>query len=87
MILRNCYRAMNERARLLLVERIVPEKFEASAAHKSVARGDLNMLVGLGGRERTEKEFRTLLGETGFQVNAVLPAGPVFSVVESIRSR
>lgn len=84
-ILRNCCRAMNGRAKLLLVERIVPDKFEASAAHRGIARGDLNMLVGLGGRERTEQEFRALLDETGFVVDAVRPAGPTFGIVEATR--
>lgn len=86
-ILQNCGRAMHERAKLLLVERIVPTRLEASAAHRAIARSDLNMLVGLGSQERTEDEFRNLLTATRFQVNAVLSAGPTFSIIEAIRSR
>jgi len=86
-ILRNCGHAMGERAKLLLVERIVPERLEVSPAHRSIARGDLNMLVGLGGRERTEQEFRALLNQTGFEVTAVRAAGPTFGIVEATRSR
>ena len=85
-ILRNCRRAMHDGAKLLLIERIVPERLEPSPAHKAIARGDLNMLVGLGGRERTEQEFRVLLQETGFQVNAVRSAGATFGIVEATRS-
>ena len=85
-ILCNCRRAMHEGAKLLLIERIVPERLEPSPAHKAIARGDLNMLVGLGGRERTEQEFRVLLQETGFQVNALRSAGPTFGIVEATRS-
>ena len=84
-ILRNCLTAMHAHAKLLLVERIVPLHLEASATHKAIARADLNMLVGLGGRERTEEEYRNLLGMSGFQVRAVLPAGPTFSIVEAVR--
>ena len=86
-ILQNCGRAMHEHARLLLVERIVPLQLAASAAHRAIARGDLNMLVGLGGQERREDEYRALLSATGLQVKAVLPAGPTFSIIEAIRSR
>ena len=77
--------AMHAHARLLLVERIIPLHPGTSAAHKALARADLNMLVGLGGRERTEDEFRKLLGVSGFEVNAVLPAGPTFSIIEAVR--
>ena len=87
LILQNCGRAMHEHARLLLVERIVPLQLAASAAHRAIARGDLNMLVGLGGQERREDEYRALLSATGLQVKAVLPAGPTFSIIEAIRSR
>ncbi len=87
LILRNCARSMHGRARLMLVERIVPPHMAVSAAHKSIARSDLNLLIGVGGQERTEDEYRTLLRETGFQVNAVLAAGPTFSVIEATRAR
>jgi hypothetical protein len=85
-ILRNCRRAMEGRARLLLVERIVPQRLGASAAHRAIARGDLNMLVGLGGRERTEDEYRVLLDAAGLQIKAVLPAGRTFGVIEAARA-
>jgi len=35
---------------------------------------DLMMLV-LGGRERTEAEFRKLLAEAGFTLKRIIPAG------------
>ena len=85
-ILRNCRRAMHARARLLLVERIVPLRLQASAADKAIARSDLNMLVGLGGQERTEDQYRELLSATGFRVKAVLGAGPTFSIIEATPS-
>ena len=84
-ILANCHAAMHSRARLLLIERLVPPHVGASAAHRAVARADLNMLVGLGGKERTESEYRTLLRDAGFRVNAILGAGPTFSIIEAVR--
>ena len=41
---------------------------------------DLHMLVLLGGRERTESEWRTLLAEGGFEI---LPLGPEAFLVEA----
>ncbi len=85
-ILANCRTAMHSRARLLLVERIVPPHLDASSAHRAVARADLNMLVGPGGRERTENEYRALLRHAGFRVTALHPAGPTFSIIEAVRT-
>jgi orsellinic acid C2-O-methyltransferase len=86
-ILRNCHRAMHAQAKLLLIERIVPTWLETSAAHRAIARSDLNMLVALGSKERTEIEYRALLDATHFQVDAVKSAGPTFSIIEAMRSR
>ena len=86
-ILRNCLTAMHADAKLLLVERIVPLHLEPSARHRSIARADLNMLVGLGGRERTEDEYRRLLEVSGFQLRAIVPAGPTFTILEAVPMR
>ena len=86
-ILRNCLAAMHADARLLLVERIVPLHFQPCAAHRAIARADLNMLVGLGGRERTEDEYRRLLELSGLLLRSVVPAGPTFSILEAVRPR
>lgn len=86
-ILHTCGRAMAEHSRLLLVERIVPQRPEASAAHQATARSDLTMLVALAAQERTEDEFRALLSTARFSLTRILPAGHAFSVIEAIRSR
>ena len=41
------------------------------------------MLIARGGRERTEAEFRTLLGSAGFRLDRVLPTALEFSVIEA----
>jgi hypothetical protein len=46
---------------------------------------DLNMMVVLGGRERTEEEYRHLLQATGFRLERVIPTRSPFSVIEAIR--
>lgn len=80
-ILRSCRRALPAHATLALIERIMPARMSVSKINQAVARADLNMLVGLGGRERTAAEFTTLLNASGFQVTRIVPAGLEFSVV------
>ena len=83
-ILKNCRQAMADGARLLLIERIMPERMQSSAVDQAIARSDLNMLVGPGGRERTESEFRTLLSAAGFQLTRIVPAGLISTIIEAI---
>jgi ubiquinone/menaquinone biosynthesis C-methylase UbiE len=81
-ILQNCRRALPENGKLLLVERIMPAIPDASDLHRSHAMSDLNMLRGPGGMERTEAQYRDLLGKTGFHVTSITAAGR-FSVIEA----
>jgi O-methyltransferase len=81
-ILLNCRRALPENGKLLLVERIMPASPVADELHRSHALSDLNMLRGPGGRERTEAQYRDLLGKTGFHVTSVTAAGR-FAVIEA----
>ncbi len=62
-ILCRCREAMSPRARLYVVERVLPERLGTSPRDQSMARSDLNMLVALSGRERREAEFRALLAD------------------------
>jgi orsellinic acid C2-O-methyltransferase len=82
-ILKNCRRAMAKKGRLLLIERVIPDKLGISAVHQAIMRNDLTMLVAHAAQERTEKEFRDLLNMTGFRVNRILPAGMAFSIIEA----
>ena len=83
-ILRNCRRAIARNGKLLLIERIVPERFEACTLHHAIAWADLTMLVEFGGRERTEAEFRSLLEATGFKLTKVTPTSLGFCLLEGI---
>lgn len=85
-ILRCCRNAMTGEAKLLLVEYVMPERMQASALNRDAARSDLNMMVMLGGRERTAAEYRSLLGSAGFHVSTIVAAGLNFSVIEAIRA-
>lgn len=52
-----------------------------------IAQSDLNMLVVLAAQERTEAEFRALLGSAGLRVTRILSAGETFSLIEAVPSQ
>ncbi|MBD1936312.1 methyltransferase [Microcoleus sp. FACHB-68] len=45
---------------------------------------DLEMPVIAGGRERTETEYRPLLGAAGFELTNIVPTQTPLSVIESV---
>ena len=81
-ILRNCHQALPSGGKLLLVERLMPEKPTATDEDKAHAMSDLNMLCGPGGCERTEGQYRELLRQSDFDLAAIHPAGR-FNVIEA----
>ena len=85
-ILENCRQALAEGGRLLIIERLMPERLESSPANQAVVRSDLNMLVGPGGSERTETEFRALLASAGWRLNRVIPTATPFFIIEAVAS-
>lgn len=74
-ILANCRRALPPDGRIIIVERLLPEQPAYNARDMSIVLSDLNMLRGPGGRERTEQDYRALLGGAGFADGAAKPAG------------
>lgn len=83
-ILAACRRAMTGQATLLIVERVLPERMQPSAAHRAIAASDLNMMVALAGRERTASEFGALLAAAGFRLTRIVPAAWHHSVIEGV---
>jgi ubiquinone/menaquinone biosynthesis C-methylase UbiE len=79
-ILRACRRAVPADGRLLVVEMLVPPGNEPSFAKSQ----DVNMLVNLGGRERTEAEYRALYAAAGFTLSRIIPAQGEMHVIEGI---
>ncbi len=86
-ILANCAKAMPPHARLLIVERLMPERFADSPHDRGIARGDLNMLVAQDGRERTLEQYRLLLGAAGLRLQNSLTLSSGFDVLTAERSR
>jgi hypothetical protein len=71
---------MTGKSRLLICERIVPPGNEPSPA-KLI---DLHMMMtNHGGKERTEVEYRQLLGSAGFRLGRVVATSTPWSVIEA----
>jgi orsellinic acid C2-O-methyltransferase len=59
-ILKNCHRAMGPHSRLLILEGVYPQRITQTVEGRGAASNDVNMLVGTGGRQRSEAEFHSL---------------------------
>ena len=71
-ILQNCRDAAGATGKVLVVERLVGSDHCAGLA---LLANDLEMMVNVGGRERTEIEFGVLFAEAGLHVRRIV--GPV----------
>ena len=78
-ILNNCRDAIGA-GRILIIERIVPER--VGPGDEDVIRGDLIMLS-VGGKERTEGEYHALLGEAGLEITGITPIDERYSAIEA----
>ena len=82
-ILRNVRAAMRGDARLLLIERVLPERIDpADPLTPGLFIHDVNMMLNPGGRERTEAEFRDLLSQAGLQLTRIVPMPCPQAVIE-----
>jgi hypothetical protein len=75
-VLRNCRAVIPQNGSLLIVEFILPALVShADPQLEGRLMSDLNMLAVTGGKERSEREWRTLLEAAGFVLTAVYPVG------------
>jgi hypothetical protein len=65
---------------LLLIEMVLPA---GNTPHPGKLL-DMMMLVGPGGRERTEQEYGELLGRAGFRLTRIVPTESAVSVIEAV---
>lgn len=80
-ILSTCRAAMTDTACLLIAETVLPEGSQPSIGKFM----DLQTLVfTVGGRLRTETEFRTLLDQAGFRLVRIVPSSDIVSLVEAV---
>jgi hypothetical protein len=82
-ILRNCRKAMPSTAKLLIIERELPEFGDPERSAEAFLV-DLEMLVMTpGGRERTRSEFAKLLSEVDFKLVRTLTTTSPISIFEA----
>jgi O-methyltransferase domain/Dimerisation domain len=79
-ILRNCRLAMPPRGRLLVGERIIPPG-NAPAEAKLF---DINMMITVGGQERTEAQYAALFAAAGLETVRVIPTRSPISLIEAV---
>jgi hypothetical protein len=84
-VLQVCRRGMAPSAKLLILDRVMPERVEADTMAQGNVLLDLRMMVGtVGGRERTAEEFKALLRTAHLQLARVIPTPAPVSVIEAI---
>ena len=83
-ILKNCSAAMKPGARLVLIERILPDRAGPEQEGLDAVMLDLHMMVVLGGRERTTDEYRDLLASAGLRMTSTGSAGDGFGTFEAV---
>ena len=76
---RTCAKAMLPDARLLIAERMIPPGNGPSEAKLF----DINMLVTVGGRERTQTQYANILRSGGLRLRKVTPTASHLSLIEA----
>lgn len=79
-ILRKCRELMPTKARLLIVEAVLPD---GNTPHHGKLM-DLLMLTVTGGAERSRGQFARILAKSGFSLSQVYPTGTHQSVIEAL---
>jgi SAM-dependent methyltransferase len=79
-ILRNIRTAIAPGGKLLLLEMVLPERASSFLGFQL----DLEMLVTVGGKERTRAEYANLLARAGFRLTDVVGTVTPISIVEAI---
>jgi hypothetical protein len=83
-ILNNCRAVIPANGSLLVIEFILPPLISQADPHlERHLMSDLNMLAVTGGRERSEREWRTLLEAAGFRLAGVFPVGNDVGILEA----
>jgi hypothetical protein len=82
-ILERCAAAMRRESRLMILERVMPERISPAPVDREAVRSDLQMLLGCDGCERTLAQFEALLRGAGLRTHAVTPLTRDFSLIEA----
>src|SRR5260221_113481 len=80
-ILKNIYAVAEPGTKLLIVDAVIGARNE----HDFAKILDIQMLVHLRGKERTQAEWKELLHAAGFRLAGVVPTSPFAHVMEAVR--
>jgi hypothetical protein len=76
-ILKNVYNALPENGKLLIFETVVPEDTEKNMGFTL----NFDLLVMVGGKERTRKDFESILVNADFEISKIIESESVISLV------
>jgi 16S rRNA G1207 methylase RsmC len=76
-ILQNIRKILPQKGKLLIIETIIKNDNKPSFGKMT----DIYMMVGLGGRERTKKEFQDLLKKADFKIEKIIPTVSPLSLI------
>jgi len=83
-MLKNIRAVIPENGALLVIEFVLPAVVSgADPQLEAHLMSDLNMLAVTGGRERSEREWKSLLEAAGFRLSGVFPVGNDVGIVEA----
>lgn len=80
-ILQTCRRAMAPGSKLIVIERLLPD---GNNLDLEALIADINMLVQVGGRERTVAEFTALFEAADLRLERVVPTGTIFHMLVAV---
>ena len=84
-ILQSCRRVMPAGAKLVVLDRVMPERIEPSLEVQVKVVQDITMMIAHGtARERTGREFETLLDGAGLRLVRIVPTPAPVSLVEAV---
>jgi SAM-dependent methyltransferase len=83
-VLTSCRRAMKPESRLLLIERLLPERPETNLSAQRTSVSDAIALAVSGGRERTLHEHEALLGTALLKVHQTIATGTGDTIIEAV---
>jgi hypothetical protein len=82
-ILKACRKAMQPGARLIIIERLMPER---AADDPAAVMLDLHMMTIHGGRLRTQPEFEALLRQAGLALSGAKTTPTGLTIIEAVRA-
>ena len=86
-ILKNCYEALPNHGKVIVVDMVIPEAPETTTSAKSLFQFDMFLMnMNTTGNERTEKELGSLGKQAGFNTIQVACPAFNFSVVELFKN-